>query len=995
MNAPMTQISSFELVNTTHIQSLNLICEEYQHKHTAAKHYHLAADNNENVFLVALRTVPTDSTGVAHILEHTSLCGSKKYPVRDPFFMMIRRSLNTFMNAFTSSDWTAYPFATQSKKDFSNLLSVYLDAVFFARLDKLDFAQEGCRVEFAESENPKSDLVYKGVVFNEMKGAMSSITSQLWQAVGETLFPDTTYGHNSGGNPDAITDLSYEQLKSFYQTHYHPDNAVFFTYGDIPAEEHQAVFETQALSYFKKENINIHVPLQKAFADPVRSKKAYAFKKEAADGQTTDLSPNRESHHVCAWVLDDILNPFEVMTTHLLASVLLDNSSSPLQQALETSSLGKSPSPLCGTDDSGLQMIFICGLEGCEEQAQADVEQLILNTLAEVVEQPPSRTKLESLLDQLELQQREISGDGQPFGLQIILSGLATAMHRGDVSSSLNVDPVLEQLREKIKDTNFIPDLLKRLLIDNPHRVTLSLNPDEELAEREVQAEAKKLADIKSKLNDESIEKILSTTKALEERQAATDDPEILPKVGIEDVPDPAKAPASKRNPKNSSCFYPQGTNGIAYHQFISPLRELNTEELSLLGLHNRLLTELGCKGKNYLQTQESQAAICGDLNAYHSLRASVESEQAISGYYTISTKGLANRHQDLIDLLDRTRHSVQFDEHQRIAELIAQSASRAQRSVTGQGHGLAMTCASQGMSPIAKLQHQSSGMQGIAKLKQLDADLQNDIANKTDAVAAKLRDSLVALDNKVKAQGFEILSIAEARDENTIQTILDNTLANIPADSSSDGNEAILTLDQVRQSHREIWICNSQVNFCAKAFPTVPSAHRDAAALTVLGGVLRNGFLHTAIREQGGAYGGGASQDSSSACFRFYSYRDPRLEETLNDFDRSIDWLLKAELPKQAVEEAILGVVSSIDKPASPAGTAKQHFHNLLFGRTPEILNEFRARILDVSEADIRRVAKDYLQPEKASIAVLSHSGEKQTINDLSQRLEMEVLTL
>ena len=995
MNAPMTQISSFELVDTTHIQSLNLICEEYQHKHTAAKHYHLAADNNENVFLVALRTVPTDSTGVAHILEHTSLCGSKKYPVRDPFFMMVRRSLNTFMNAFTSSDWTAYPFASQSKKDFSNLLSVYLDAVFFARLDKLDFAQEGCRVEFAEPENPKSDLVYKGVVFNEMKGAMSSITSQLWQAVGESLFPDTTYGHNSGGDPAAITELSYEQLKSFYQTHYHPDNAVFFTYGDIPAEEHQTVFEAQALSHFKKENINIQVPLQKAFDNPARSKKPYAFKEEAALEQTNDLSPRRESHHVCAWVLDDILNPFDVMATHLLASVLLDNSSSPLQKALETSSLGNAPSPLCGTDDSGLQMIFICGLEGCEEHTQAEVEQLILNTLADVAKQPPSREKLESLLDQLELQQREISGDGHPYGLQIILSGLATAMHRGNVSSSLNVDSVLEQLREKITDTNFIPGLLKRLLINNFHRVTLSLNPDEDLAEREIQAEAKKLADIKSKLKDKSVKEILSTTKALEERQASTDDPEILPKVGIEDVPDPAKAPESKHNHKNRSCFYPQGTNGIAYHQFVSPLCNLNAEELALLGLHNRLLTELGCNGQNYLHTQELQASICGDLNAYHSLRASIENEQTVSGYYTISTKGLANRHQGLIELLDRTRHDVRFDEHQRIAELIAQSASRAQRSVTGQGHGLAMTCASQGMSPIAKLQHQTSGMQGISNLKQLDADLQSGIANKTDEGAAKLSDTLVALDNKVKAQQFEVLSIAEARDENAIQTILSNTLTNQLTDSSTDENVVRLALDHIRQSHREIWICNSQVNFCAKAYPTVPTAHSDAAALTVLGGVLRNGFLHTAIREQGGAYGGGASQDSSSACFRFYSYRDPRLEETLNDFDRSIDWLLKAELPKQAVEEAILGVVSSIDKPASPAGTAKQHFHNLLFGRTPEILNEFRAQILDVSEADIRRVAKDYLQPEKASIAVLSHSAEQQSINDLSQRLEMEVLAL
>ncbi|HCX27056.1 MAG TPA: peptidase M16, partial [Cellvibrionales bacterium] len=247
MNA---DVSAFTLVKTTTIESLNIQYEEYEHLTTGARHIHLASDNNENVFMVALRTVPTDSTGVAHILEHTSLCGSKRFPVRDPFFMMIRRSLNTFMNAFTSSDWTAYPFASQNKKDFNNLLEVYLDAVFFARLDPLDFSQEGHRLEFEEPTNPESDLVYKGVVFNEMKGAMSSISSQLWQAVGESLFPDTTYGVNSGGEPENITDLSYEQLQEFYQTHYHPDNATFVTFGDISAKEHQFKIQEFALRHF-------------------------------------------------------------------------------------------------------------------------------------------------------------------------------------------------------------------------------------------------------------------------------------------------------------------------------------------------------------------------------------------------------------------------------------------------------------------------------------------------------------------------------------------------------------------------------------------------------------------------------------------------------------------------------------------------------------------------------------------------------------------------
>jgi Zn-dependent M16 (insulinase) family peptidase len=271
------------------IDSLNIRVEQFEHTATGAMHYHLAADYSENVFLVAQRTVPQDSTGVAHILEHTALCGSERYPVRDPFFMMLRRSLNTFMNAFTSSDWTAYPFASQNRKDFDNLLQVYLDAVFFSRLDPLDFAQEGHRVEFAEPDNPESDLVFKGVVFNEMKGAMSSVTSTLWQKLCEQLFPSTTYHYNSGGDPEHIPDLSYQQLVDFYRSHYHPSNSIFMTFGDIPAAELQAVFEERALQRFQRLDQRIQVRAERRLDAPLRIEDCYAFDESGSTDNRTHL----------------------------------------------------------------------------------------------------------------------------------------------------------------------------------------------------------------------------------------------------------------------------------------------------------------------------------------------------------------------------------------------------------------------------------------------------------------------------------------------------------------------------------------------------------------------------------------------------------------------------------------------------------------------------------------------------------------------------------
>lgn len=322
---------AFEYLRTERIESLNIDVEEYRHRITGAQHIHIAADNPENVFLVALRTVPSDSSGVAHILEHTALCGSEKYPVRDPFFMMIRRSLNTFMNAMTSSDWTAYPFASQNKKDFYNLLDVYLDAVFFSRLDELDFAQEGHRIEFAETDNPDSPLVYKGVVFNEMKGAMSSVPSTLWHTLCEHLYPTTTYHYNSGGDPEHIPDLTYQQLKDFYKTHYHPSNAIFMTFGDIPAIELQEKFESEALSRFEKLDRLISVPDEKRYQTPIQVTESYALNEAGGT--------ERKTHIILGWLMGLSTDLEASMEAQLLSSVLLDNSASPLQHALETTDL--------------------------------------------------------------------------------------------------------------------------------------------------------------------------------------------------------------------------------------------------------------------------------------------------------------------------------------------------------------------------------------------------------------------------------------------------------------------------------------------------------------------------------------------------------------------------------------------------------------------------------------------------------------------------------
>ena len=963
MNMPVSH-PAFEHIRSEHIRSLDIDLHEFRHIDTGTPHVHLAADNPENVFLVGLRTIPTDSTGVAHILEHTVLCGSEKYPVRDPFFMMIRRSLNTFMNAFTSSDWTAYPFASQNRKDFFNLLDVYLDAVFFSRLHELDFAQEGHRVEFEKPDDPSSPLVFKGVVFNEMKGAMSAPTSFLWQTLTKHLFPNNTYHHNSGGDPEAIPDLSYQQLKNFYDTHYHPSNAVLMTYGDIPAQELQARFQLQVLSRFKPLDRTISVADAKRYHSPVRVEEAYA---------TQETETGDKTHIVVGWLLGSSVDLDQRLRAHLLSSVLLDNSASPLMQALEKSDLGTSPSPLCGLEDSAKEMVFACGLEGSNPEQTEAVESLILDTLADVVSNGVPQSQIEAVLHQLELSQREIRGDGMPFGLQLVLSGLSTAMQRGDTLASIDLDPALERLRKDAADPKFIKSLVQDLLSDNVHRVTLTLRPDQKISERRDLAEAARLATLQKSLDETQKAEIVEQAKALAERQVQEDDPEILPKVTLADVPAELRIPqaTNQQIAAAPATLYAQGTNGIVYPHVIIQLPQLSSELKSLLPFYNGFLAELGSGGRDYLATQAHQAAVSGGIGAYALQRGSIDNEQDVSGYLIIRGKALMRNVDAMSQLLLDTVSNVRFDEYPRLRELVSQSRASREQSVTGSGHVLAMMAAASGMSPTSQNAHQMTGLAGIKSLKTFDDSLRDDSTLK--AVGEQLAEIHEIIANAPR----QFMVVAEQENMKNVASSLNNAFKHLGSASEFDGYKP----EAIRKQVGEIWTTSTEVNFCALAFPTVTASHKDAAALSVLGPFLRNGYLHRTIRETGGAYGGGASHDADTASFRFYSYRDPRLTETLKDFNRSVEWLLAEKHDERLLEEAILNVVSGIDKPGSPAGEARNAFQANLFGRTAEQRRSFRERILKVSLDDLIRVGDTYLNQGQASTGIVT--SEKNALQD------------
>ncbi len=956
--------ADFNLVRTQAIESLGVEVQEFEHTKTGAKHYHLAAENDENVFLVALRTMPMDSKGVAHILEHTALCGSKKYPVRDPFFMMIRRSLNTFMNAFTSSDWTAYPFASKNKKDFKNLLSVYLDAVFFATLDEQDFAQEGHRLEFKDPSDANSDLQYKGVVYNEMKGAMSSVTSQLWQALSKHLYPTNTYHYNSGGDPESIVDLSYQELKDFYKKHYHPSNSILMTYGDIPASEHHVAF-AEYLNQFEPLTSRIQVSDEKRYYAPIKVQESYAHNIQ-----------EQQTHHVMGWLLGHSANLDEQLEAHFLSSLLLENSSSPLRLALETSSVANSPSPLCGLEDSNKEMCFVCGVEGSEIQSRDEVELLILSTLEKVAEEGVSQEQIDSVLHQLELSQREVGGDGYPYGLQIILSAISACTHYSDPVELLDLDPAIDKLRIKSQQPDFIKGLIKKYLLDNPHRITLTFSPDAQIDGLKAEAEKNKLEAIKASLTSQQQDEIVKKGVALQERQLTKDDESLLPKVTLDDVAKNLVVPSPKvlklSNGQNIDS-YQQGTNGLTYHQVLMPLPELNEGELLLLPMLTGYLTEVGVANDTYLETQQRQSLVVGGISAFSSIRSDINDLQTVHGYWVMSGKALARNHQEFYKLMIETLYQADFTDHKRIKDLVIQSRSRKEQAITGNGHSLAMNVAASGMSTIARHAYLTAGLPSLLQIRQTQA------SNENEKDLAKLCDDLAKLHKKIMSCDAEHLLIS---DQSNIESAINLLSDQWPKASIKKSKSFSLSYPDTQI--KEAWIIPSQTNFCSKAYKTVGADHEDSPALAVLGGFLRNGFLHTAIREQGGAYGGGASQDSATGAFKFYSYRDPRFKETFEDFDRSIDWFKAEDKGYEQLEQAILGVISGIDKPSSPAGEAKQAYHNERQGRTTKWRNEFRQKVLALTYKDLDRMIERYFKPQDASLGALIQKDNKQDAIDL-----------
>ncbi|MCF0263855.1 insulinase family protein [Acinetobacter guillouiae] len=935
---------AFEFVRQHNIDSVKINVQQYRHKVTGAIHYHLVADHVESAFLVALRTQPMDSKGAAHILEHTVLCGSMKFPVRDPFFAMTQRSLNTFMNAMTSSDWTAFPFATQNNKDFQNLLAVYLDAVFAPNIHPLDFAQEGIRVELNENNKP----IFKGVVFNEMKGALSSSSRQLYHSLAESLYSETTYHYNSGGEPAEITELKHDELVKFYKKHYHPSNAIFMTFGKQNVYDLHEQFENLALTQFEHGETLFSQP-EPRLVQPKQIVKSYAI-------EGNDLAD--KTYLTLSWLLPSAEDIQLWFGLRLMSGFLLQNSASPLQYYLETCGYAQSVGPIVGLDDRNYEMAFYCGVQGANPENAEQFLQEVLKVLTDIASKPVDSQVIDGLLYQIELEQREISG-GMPYGLNLFFSGLSRAIHHEDPIQIWDIDQALIQIKKKIKDDPmWISKLIQTYLLDNTHRILLTFIPDNEKLAQIRQTEHDKLVKIEESLTVQDRESLLQQALFLKQRQESQDDQNILPKVTLADVPSEIYLPQGEiesieiAGTQHQLHIYPTGTNGLYYQQVLIDIPD-DVLQSPYFPIYTSLVGQLGAGEYDYLQLQQLQTAVSGGLWMNSSLRCHVSDKNKISRFLVLSTKSLTQKY-EAIELLKLTFEKSRFDEKSRILELLQQQKIQWQSSVANNGEAYAIQSATRQMSALAVQQEAYSGLVALNGLSKLLDDITYD-----ETAYNTFRQQLQAIHSDLLKANKQFLIVCEASQKNQLKKALQQQWATFNTITSE---QAIPSIEYQSDVNNQAWLIQGNVQFCAQAYPAVTIDHVDAAVFMVLGPYLKNGFLHHAIREQGGAYGCGANYDPNTCAFYFFSSRDPRLAETFADFDASLQWLLQQNDDPQSIESAILTVISAMDKPGSPASEAISACHSALHGRTATIRQRLRQQILKVTMSDLKRIVTDYL---------------------------------
>jgi Zn-dependent M16 (insulinase) family peptidase len=938
------------------LEELKATLVELEHLPSGAQVMHIENDDPENLFCLSFETLPYNSNGVAHILEHTVLCGSRKFPVKDPFFAMTRRSLNTFMNALTGSDFTCYPAASQVEKDFYNLLEVYLDAVFHPQLKKESFLQEGHRLEFADPKN-LSNLEWKGIVYNEMKGALASADARLWHAMMHLLVPNLTYSHISGGDPEVIPSLTYEELIQFHETYYHPSRCLYFFYGNIPLKKHlDFLFEKVLKTTYKLPPLP-RIPRQPRFTLPIEREGFYP---------TTNVEDADDKTMVAwGWLTVPMQDQETLLALTLLDAVLMETDASLLKLPLLQSGLCASADAFLDTDMSEMPYLIVC--KGCNPENVQALDDLLLRSLQDVIDKGIPSHVIEAALHQLEFARTEITGDHSPFGLTLFMRSALAKQHGCPPENALVIHSLFEKLRKKLEDPSYLPGLLKTYLLKNPHRVRLSFHPDSKLAEREAEEEKQRLKTLEHNLPQAEKEKIAQQTRHLEhyQKELVEQNIDCLPKVTLDDVPVLARnfILKEKNEVYSHHCF----TNRIIYADLVFDLPHFAEEDLPYVQLLSTLLPELGMGKRNYVQNLDYLQSHVGGLSTALSLHVQTENPHHMKPSFALRGKALERNAKELFTIFKDLAVHARLDEKKRIEELLLQIHTGLQNRLQKNSLRYASQLALSGLSVSSKINERWYGLSYVKWIQEIVGDLPKKLPKLIQKLE-ELKNQLLSLHN-----GQLILTCDEAAHQK-LELEEYFGLFDLPQRPFTPW-KGDYSLQPIISQGRSI---ATPVAFTCEAFPVASYLHPHAPALTVASHILDNKILHPKIREQGGAYGCGATYSPMSGHFSLFAYRDPRIAPTLKIFREAIETVAEGHFKDGDLDEAKLETMQQMDSPVAPGSRAMTAYTWMREGKTPKQRQHYRDRLLGLTPQEIRLAVKKELLDKLGNGTVVTFASKE-----------------
>ncbi len=931
-------LTAYEVLEKREIKDIGSVTYLCRHKKTGARLALVSNDDDNKVFCIGFRTTPKDSTGVAHILEHSVLCGSKNFPVKDPFIELARGSLNTFLNAMTYPDKTVYPVASCNDRDFQNLMHVYLDAVFYPNIytNEAIFRQEGWHYELSE----EGELTYNGVVYNEMKGAYSSPDSILWREIPAALYPHTTYSVESGGDPKDIPNLSYEQFLDFHRTHYHPSNSYIYLYGDMDMAEKLAFIDEQYLSKFDSLETDSEIALEPAFQEPVRRVREFPI----GEGE------NAEENTYLSWSFSagDSLDRELVIAMKVLDFALCTVPGAPLKQALIDRGIGKDVFSVY--DSSFRQPFFGVVAKGTSISREEEFKTAVREVLEGIVKDGFDEKALLSAINYYEFRYREADFGTTPKGLIYCLQMFDSWLY-DDSKPFIHIEAnaAFASLREKVED-GYFEKLIQKYILDNPHSGIVILLPKEGLAAVQEAELKKKLEGVRSGMSEGELTDVRRMMEALKEFREKEDRPEDIAKIPLLTRKDLKREAAPIYNQEKTlgdtfALCHNVSTNGIGYFRLVFRIQDIPRDYFPYLGILKNTFCNLNTANYSYRELCSEINLVTGEIFATQNNYGDAFDPDKYTMTMEICTKALYANLPRAIELMEELILTSDFTDTKRLKEILAENNSKAQEYMIQAGHTVAIGRALSYGGVKAAVEEELSGIDQF----RLTCGLEQKFEEKKEELVEKLqtlcemifRPENLMIDFTGDEKELEKLEAPVAALKKKLYTcpVKKEAYAPVPVRK----NEGFTTAGQVD------YVCRAG-NFRRKGFDY-------NGALNVLRVMMGYEYLWMNIRVKGGAYGCMCGFGRDGSCY-FCSYRDPNLGQTIDVFEKAVEFIANYQADERTMTKYIIGAISELDTPLTASGKGRRFKDQYFSGVTQEMVQKLRDQVLDATPEDIRAMS-------------------------------------